>query len=55
MADVSDGSAYIIKNLCSETKGMQEKDSVVCEGYIDISVPRGHSLASLGKPRDARQ
>ena len=26
-----------------------------CEGQIEKSVPRVHSLTSLGKPRDARQ
>ena len=26
-----------------------------CEGQIEKSVPRDHSLTSLGKPRDARQ
>ena len=32
------------------------KESImVCEGEIEKSVPRDHSLASLGEPRDARQ
>ena len=36
-------------------KGMQEKESIMCEGQIEKSVPRDHSLTSLGKPHDARQ
>ena len=43
------------KHLRSEMKGVQEKESIVCDEYIEKSVPRDHSLASLGKPRDARQ
>ena len=32
MVDVSDRGNYIIKNPRSEMKGMQEKESMVCEG-----------------------
>ena len=38
-------------------KGVQEKESIMGWG-VDRkikSVPRDHNLASLGKPRDARQ
>ena len=36
-------------------KGVQEKESIECEGLIEKSVPHDHCLASLGKPPDARQ
>ena len=44
----------LFKHLCSEMKGVQEKDYNGYEGFIEKFVPRDHSLASLGKPRDAR-
>ena len=54
MADVSDRSVFNIKNPLLEMKGMQENKSILCVGKIEISVPQDHSLALLGKPRDAR-
>ena len=46
----------IKKNYFSEMNGMQEKRIYhECEGQIEKSVPRDHSLTSLGKPCDARQ
>ena len=45
--------AALIKNLCSEMKCVQEKESIMGV-RIEKSVPRDHSLASRGKPSSGR-
>ena len=54
MADVSNRSDCIIKNLRSKMKCVQEKEPIMdLRGDRKIR-PSNHSLAALGKPRDAR-
>ena len=49
-------SDALLKNLPSEMKGVQEKESIMgVRGRQKKNVPCGHYLTSLCKPLDARQ
>ena len=45
----------LLKDIRSEMKGVQEKESIMdVRSRKETSAARDHSLALLGKPRDAR-